>query len=127
VDQITADVEQGSAAGVDLVADIRWVNIEVAEVAHDRAQRADASFIEKFANPQPLWVAADHESLADFDAGSCTEREQRFRLGDSQAKRLLAEHVFPGFCGFDRPRYVELVGKRIVDRVDLGIVEKLLV
>jgi hypothetical protein len=40
---------------------------------------------------------------------------------------LLTEKMFPGFCGFDCPGHVELVGKRIVDRVYFGVGKKLLV
>ena len=93
----------------------------------DGAQLADAAFIEKLAQAQPLRRAADHEGFADFDAGARADVEQRFGLGDSHAERLFAEHVLAGFGGLGGPGDVKLIGQRIVDRVDVGVGEQFLV
>jgi hypothetical protein len=63
VDEITADVHEGTAAAVHLIADIRRVDVEGAEKPCDGPELADAALGEQFTKPKPLRVAADHESL----------------------------------------------------------------
>ena len=72
-------------------------------------------------------MAADHEGLADLDSGAGADREQGLRLGDGEADGLFAEHMLAGFCGLDGPGNMEMVGERIVDGVDVGVGEQLLV
>ena len=124
---VAADVVHGAAARLNLVADVRRVDIEVAEVRIDRAQFADAAFVEKLAHAQPLRRAADHEGFADFDAGAGAHVEQRFGLGHGHAQGLFAEHVLAGFGCLRGPRDVELIGQRIVDGVDVWIGEQFLI
>ena len=54
VDEVAADVHQGAAAALDLVADVGRVDVEVAEEADDGAQFADAALVEQFAQAKPL-------------------------------------------------------------------------
>ena len=46
VNEVAADVHERAAAGFDLVADVGWVEVEVAEEANDGAEFADASLVE---------------------------------------------------------------------------------
>ena len=51
----------------------------------------------------------------------------RVGLRNGQTQGLLAKNVLAGLGGLDAPGNVKMVGKRIVDRVDIGIGQKLLV
>jgi hypothetical protein len=53
--------------------------------------------------------------------------EERFGLRDCKAQWLLAENMFPGLGGPNGPRDMKLIGKRIVDSVDIGVGEKFFV
>ena len=127
LDAVAADVEERSAAALDLVADVGRVVVEVAEESCDGAQLADAAGAEEFAHAEPLRVAADHEGFADLDAGAVADGEEGPGFGDSEADRFFAEHVLAGFGGLDGPGDVELVGQGIVDGVDVGIGEQFFV
>ena len=72
-------------------------------------------------------MAADHEGFADLDSGAGAHGEQSFGLCFGQAEGFFAENVFAGLGGFYCPGNVKLVGKRIVNGVDVGIGEKLFV
>src|ERR1700691_5737320 len=84
VDEIAAYVHERATAGFNLVADVGWVDIEVAEETHDRAEFADAALIEKFADAQPLGGAADHEGFADLDSRAGADGEERVGFRDCQ-------------------------------------------
>ena len=45
VNKVAADVHQGAAAALNLVADVGRVDVEVAEEADDGAKLADAAFV----------------------------------------------------------------------------------
>ena len=124
---VAADVVDAAAARFHAVADVGRVDVEVAEMRVHGAQFADAAFVEKLAQAQPLRSAADHEGFADLDAGAGAHFEQRFGFGHGHAERLFAEHVLAGFGGLDCPGNVQLIGQRIVDGVDVGVGEQLLV
>ena len=127
VDEVAADVHESAAAAFDLVADVGRVDVEVAEEANDGAEFSDAALVEQFAEAQPLGMAADHEGFADLDSGAGADGEQRFGLRDGEAERLLAENMLAGLGGFDGPGDMKLIGKRIVDGVDVGVGEKFFV
>ena len=127
LDEVAANVHQRAAADVHLVADVRRIDVEVAEEAEDRAQLPDAALVQQLPQPQPLRMAAHHEGLADLHAGARAHRQQRLRLGDGQADRLLAQHVLARLRGLDRPRHMQVVGQRIVDGVDVRVGEQLFV
>ena len=121
---VAADVVHAAAARLHLVADVRGVDVVVAEMRVDGAQLADAAFVEKLAHAQPLLRAANHEGLADFYAGAFAHAEQRFGFGHGHAERLFAEHMLAGLGGLHGQRHVQLIGQRIVDGVDVGIGEQ---
>ena len=75
----------------------------------------------------PLRVVADHEGFADELAGLALHRDQRLGLAGVQRDRLLAQHVLAGARGARGPLDVHVVGQRVVDDVDLGIGQQLLV
>ena len=124
---VAADVVDAAAARLHAVADVRGIDVEVAEMRIDGAQLADAAFVEQLAQAQPLRRAANHEGFADFHAGAFAHAEQRFGFGHGHAERFFAEHVLAGLGGLHRPRNVQLIGQRIVDGVDVGIGEQLLI
>ena len=66
-------------------------------------------------------MTAHHEGFADFDACALANDQQRFGLGDSKADRLFAENMLACLCSFDRPGNMKLIGKRIVDCINMGI------
>ena len=49
----------------------------------------------------------------------------RSALCGGERDRLLAQHVLAGRCRLDRERHVQMVGQRIVHRLDLGIAQQL--
>src|SRR3954467_9231690 len=57
-----------------------------------------------------------------FNCGGRARRIDQFlSLRRRQPDRLLAEHMLPRLDRLDRPGDVQVVGQRVVDRVDLGI------
>ena len=126
-DRVAADVEQPAAAPLGDVAHVGGVGQVVAEMALDRLQLADPAAPDQLARPQPLRVGADHERFLDSHAGAVAHRDQLRALGGVEPDRLLAQHVLAGLGGLDRPGHVQVVGQRIVDRVDLGVGQELLV
>ncbi len=71
-----------------------------------------------------MGIAADHEGFADLDSSTRANREESFGFRNGKTDRLLAENMLTGFGGSDSPRDVEMIGKRIVDSVDIRIGEK---
>jgi hypothetical protein len=66
-------------------------------------------------------MAVDHEGLPNPDSCACANGKKSFGLCDGETEGLLAENMLPGFGGLDGPGNVKMIGKRIVDRVDIGI------
>jgi len=71
-----------------------------------------------------LGTASDHEGFADLDSGTRADGEERLGFRDGEADGLLAKNMLAGFSGLNSPGNVELIGKRIVDGVDIGVGEK---
>ena len=124
LDHVAADVHERAAADVGAVADVGGVDVEVAEAAGHGAKFADALAGEELAEAEPLRVRADHEGLADLDAGAVADGEQGAGFGGGHGEGLLAEDVLAGFGGLDRPLNVQVVGERVVDGVDVGVGEE---
>ena len=127
MDEVTADIHESAAAALNLVADIRRIDIEVAEDANDRADFPDAMLLEQFAEAKPLGMTVDHERFTNFDSGAGANGEQRFGFRNSEAEGLLAKNMLAGFRSLDGQGNVELIGQRIVNGVDLGVGEEFLV
>ena len=127
VDEIAADVEERAAADLRLVADVVGIAIGVAEGAEHRSNFADSSLSDQILDLQPLRVRADHEGFLDAHAGAIAHRQEVARLGSRQPDGLLAEDVLAVFGRLDRPGDVEVIGQRIVNRVDLRVGEEFLV
>jgi hypothetical protein len=96
-------------------------------VASDQRQFADRSRGDQVARLQPLRMRPDHERLGHQLVGSLLHFRQRPRLGGVHADRLFAEHVFACFERPDGPRHVQVIRQRIVDRLDLVVLQKRLV
>src|ERR1039457_2828627 len=127
VDGIAADIEQPSAAPRAHITDVGAVAIEIAEEAHDGAQFADAAAADQIAGAQPLRMRAHHESFAHLHAGAGLRFEQLAGFGGVESQRLLAEHVLSGLGRAHRPGHVQVIGQRVVDRLDLRIGQQFLV
>ena len=54
-----------------------------------------------------------------------TRLDQLLGFRGGERDRLLAQHVLAGRRRLDRDRHVQMVGQRIVDRLDLGVLEQL--
>src|ERR1022692_684592 len=127
VDGIAADIEQPSAAPRAHITDVGAVAIEIAEEAHDGAQFADAAAADQIAGAQPLRMRAHHESFAHLHAGAGLRFEQLAGFGGVESQRLLAEHVLSGLGRAHRPGHVQVIGQRVVDRLDFRIGQQFLV
>ena len=70
---------------------------------------------------------AVHEGFADHHACRLRFAGDRIDIRDRRRQRLLAEHVLAGPHRPDRPCGMERVRQRVVDRIDLRIVDERLV
>ena len=125
-DRVAADVVERAAAR-RLVADVVGVEQAIGEKGLDRAHFADRARARDLARTPPLRMMAHHERLGDELAGPRARGDQRLRLVGVERDRLLAQHVLAGLHRADRPRDVQLVGQRIVDRLDRRIGQQLLI
>jgi hypothetical protein len=72
-----------------------------------------------------LRVKAHHEGFHDMPLPG--HPAQPFRIRRIHADRLLAQHMLAGVHRRDSPLDMQVVGKRVVDGVDIGIGQKLLI
>src|SRR5712692_4045887 len=126
-DRIAANIQQPAPAPFHLVPHIRGIAIEVAEQAHRRPQLPDRSAANNLPRAQPLRMRLHHERLAHLHTCALARRQQRPRLRHVQADRLLAQHVLPCLRRFDRPRHVQMIRQRVVDRLHLAIPQQFLI
>ena len=124
-DRIAADVKDAAAADIGLIAHIRRVGVEIGEQREDGAHFAEFARSCDLPRPQPLRVIAHHESFGDEDAVG--HGAQPLGILRVEAHRLFAEHVLAGLRGGQRQVDMQMVRQRIVDRVDLGVGQHLLV
>ncbi|MCY1297663.1 hypothetical protein D9M70_471140 [compost metagenome] len=82
------------------------------------AQPADRAFGQQRAHLAPDGAVGDHEGFGDHHAVAVPRRDQRVDLGGPQRDRLLAQHVFSGVGGLDRPFHVLCRRERNIDRID---------
>ena len=125
-DAVAADVHQRAAVELGVAADVRAVGEREAERRADGARLADGLAGEP-AEGLDARVQAPHHALHQHAPGSLGGVERGLDVGRPARQRLLGERVLAGLEGADRPRDVERVGKRHVDRVDLRVVEQRLV
>jgi hypothetical protein len=72
-------------------------------------------------------VTAHHEGLGDQLARAVARRYQLLGLLGVERDRLLAQHMLAGLGRLDRPRHVQVVGQRVVDRLDLAVGQQLFI
>ena len=72
-------------------------------------------------------MKAHHERFRDEPARTIARRDERLGLFRVERDRLLAQHVLARLERADRPRHMQLVGQRIVDRLDLGVGQQVFV
>ena len=121
VDRIAADVVEPPAADLRLVAHVRRIGERIAEKRLDRLGGAERSILGEVAGSLPPGRMAGHERLGHELAGAAPGVDQLLGLRGGQRDRLLAEHVLAGLHGADAPGHVQVVGQRVVDRLDVGI------
>src|SRR5215469_610591 len=88
-DGVAADIHQSAAGGVNHVACVFRINIEIAEKTKRRMQFSDSARPDKFASPNPLRVCAHHEGFPNFHTAPVAGFQQTPGLRDRAAKRLL--------------------------------------
>src|ERR1700686_1866496 len=72
-------------------------------------------------------MRADHEGFTDLDSGAGLNVEESAGFRDGQAEGLFAEDVLARFGRLDGPGYVKVIGKRVVDYVNLWVGNKLFI
>src|SRR5882757_9675541 len=72
-------------------------------------------------------MSPDHEGFTDFDSSAGLNVEESPGFRDGQAERLFAEDVLARFGRLDGPGYVKVIGKRVVDYVNLWVGQKLFI
>ncbi len=125
-DRVAADVVERAAAR-RLVADVVGVEQAIGEEGLDRPRRTDCAGVGELTRAPPLRMEAHHERLGDQLAGPVARGDQRLGFLRVERDRLLAQHVLARLQRADRPRDVQLVGQRIVDRLDRRIGEQFVV
>ena len=120
---VAADIGQSAAADVGLVANIRRVVVVVGErtTGSCAARRCLLRSTNRLAR-LPLRMVAIHEGFHDLQLRKAARRvDQLLPFGGRQADRLFAQHVLAGLERRDRPGHVQVIGQRVVDRVDVRI------
>ena len=82
---VAADVEERATAGVELVADVRRIVVEVREPALDRAQPADPARRDELQGGDPRRVVAVHERLHQAHAGVRADVDHPLGVGGRHA------------------------------------------
>ncbi len=72
-------------------------------------------------------MAAHHKGLFDLHPGPVAHFQQRHRLFRGHANGFFAKHMFAGFSCFDRPRHMQMIGQRIINRFDFRVGQQLFV
>jgi hypothetical protein len=70
---------------------------------------------------------AEHEGFSQHFARLFGGGDHRVRFGEGERKGFFAEYVFARAQGFDGPFDVQVIRKRIVDHVNVGVGEQGLV
>ena len=97
----------------------------VEERAAHQMHVAQLAGADDLAGALPLRVVAHHEGFGDEHVLGRRAQLLGFRGGDGD--RLFAEHVLAGPRCRQGDRHVQMVGQRIVDRIDVRVGEQLLV
>ena len=106
---------------------LRRVEQAIREEGLDRARLADRAGAHDLARAAPLRMMTNHERFGDELARPRPRRDERLGLGGAQRNRLLAQHMLARLQRADGPLDVQLVGQRIVDRLDRRVCEQLLI
>src|SRR5437588_1335765 len=126
-DAVAPDVHERAALEVGQQADILRVVEEEAEGGPDEPQPADRALGDELGQPLRLRRVTPHERLHQQPACVLGGVEGVLGIGGGSRERLLAQHVLAGLERADRPRHVERVRQRDVDRLDVLILEEPLV
>ena len=75
----------------------------------------------------PLGMVTYHERFGNDDACRVTCLNQLLCLGSIQGDRFFAKHMFASLRGLDRNWNVKVIRQRVIDRLNVGIGEQLVV
>ena len=93
--------------------------------AHERTLVLFNHDFDQIAHRKPLSGMAHHEGLGDDD--TLWRLAQLLRVPGRQCNGLLAQNMFASPSGLQGERHMEVIGKRIVDSLDLRIRQHLLI
>ena len=126
--RVAADIHQRAAAHVGLIADVVRVVVVVGKVRVDRAELADAAVAHQLPGRLPLRMKAVHERFHHLQLRVRRRNVgELLGLGHREPDRLLAQHVLAGLDRPQRPRHVQVIGQRNVNRIDVAVGEQLVV
>src|SRR6267143_5994920 len=125
--RVAPDIHHPAPSPLCNIPHVLRISIEVTERSLILSQLSDHSLANQLACPQPLGMGLHHERFADFDTAAVAHAQQRTRLRNAHTQWLLAQHMLPCLRRFDRPRHVQMIRQRIVNRFDLRIGKQLFV
>ena len=115
--RVAANVEDGPAAHIGLVAHVTGIDVVEAELAVDRPYLANSAGLHQLSGLHPLRIEADHEGLGQDQVRA--QIHQRFEFRRAEGDRLLAQHVLARLQRPARPFDVQVVGQGDIDRIDV--------
>ncbi|MNC41758.1 hypothetical protein D3C75_905360 [compost metagenome] len=127
-ERVTADIVQGAPAPSRFEADVRGISgIIICKSPPDGPQIADLAAGDNllhFGNPRVMPV---HIGFGQVHARLTAGFHHLCRLPAVQGNRLFAQHMLAGFCRPDYPFPVQMVRKRNIYRINVGIGQQFLI
>ena len=104
------------------------VNVEVRKKRLHRPQLANRAALNQFLRLLPLRMVPKHEGFHQLQFRMPTSRFHQFdAFGCGQADRFFAQHMLARFQRANRPRHMQMIRQRIVNRINVGIGQQLLI
>ena len=100
--------------------DIVWVVEIEREEGLDGVDPSQTSLANQSSYFVPLGMVSNHKCFGD--KRPLRSRPEQFRLGGGQRNRLFAQHMFARSHCHNRHRHMEVIGQRVVDGLDIGVV-----
>lgn len=123
--RMAAGVEQSATAELGIHADVALRSGERdAEARVHCAHAADGAGLKQRDHVGRVRLEPVRVALQQHDAALARRAEQGLRLGQREGERLVALQVLAGFGGVRRPGWVQALGPRDIDGVDLGVGER---
>ncbi len=119
-DRIAAGVHQRAACQCRVHADVAGIRQRKAKGRLNQLQAPDRLGRKKLPHFQRLRLRAVRIRFHQIHVIAARGIEHRARIGRRRGERLLAQHVLPGLDCPYRPLRMQIIGQRIVDRVDFS-------